>query len=302
MAVAAALARELMKEALEEEKRLREEAKAAADPKFFMPKSGVLLSAGIGAVRANECRVSTSRRLPCTHNHTIAPTPIPAHPTPAHAFPLPLTFPSTLPAYAPIGLASPPARVPPISRHMLLATSRSHAVCEWLFPGWSRWQVTAEEKAAAEAEIAAAAYEAKWAGRKPTKGLLGALRRRGGMPPELDQSPRPPSDLISGVEPAAAMKPAPARVKVNPPSKPAWPRPVRYRLMQLPALVEFAVEVRGLSPRVGVSCGTRSAVRLVSFAAAVVRAPRLGGSEHAGHSQSYPSQTRTQTRLHAHKP
>ena len=40
------------------------------------------------------------------------------------------------------------------------------------------------------------------------------------------------------------MKPAPDKVKMPPPTKSQWPKPIRYRLVQLPALVEFAVEAR----------------------------------------------------------
>jgi hypothetical protein len=154
-----------MKEALEEEKRLREDIKEGSDPKFTsMPGSGVLLTGGIEDFAAE----------------------------------------------------------------------------------------MQAKKDAADAEAAEmAARRRHFVGEKQRKGtamgLLSSLRRKANLPPELDQSPRPPTDLLAPVEPSGAMKAVPDKVKPNPPSKPAWPRPIRYRLVQLPALLEFAIEVPPLS-------------------------------------------------------
>ena len=53
-----------MKEALEEERRLRQEAKAAASPDFVMPAHGVLLSSGIeAAIKADEAKAEADAAM-----------------------------------------------------------------------------------------------------------------------------------------------------------------------------------------------------------------------------------------------
>jgi hypothetical protein len=67
-------------------------------------------------------------------------------------------------------------------------------------------------------------------------------------PAELDQPPMPPSDGIAPIAPHGMLKAVPDKLRPPPPNKPRWPRPVRYRLMQLSAVIDFAIEVRNGAP------------------------------------------------------
>jgi hypothetical protein len=73
--------------------------------------------------------------------------------------------------------------------------------------------------------------------------LLG-IRKSTGVADPLQASPRAPHEALKGHVPPGTQDAVPAPLRVNPPSKPQWPAPVEYRLLQLPAVIDFVMAVR----------------------------------------------------------